>query len=190
MMEQQGWDMAPDYCRARTLVLGVGNPLIGDDGFGPAVARWLLSETALPEGILVLDVGTSTQNILFNILLSQTRPERIIIVDAFDAGRPPGEVFEVEIEQVPVNKSGDFSVHLFPSMNMLKELRDECGMEVVIISAQAEWIPEQVQEGLSPRLAAAVPLAARMVLRQCEKTRAARPQEAISALQRRKTNGH
>jgi coenzyme F420 hydrogenase subunit delta len=159
--------LLPEYCRARTLVLGVGNPLFGDDGFGPAVARHLNDAESVPEGVLVMDVGTSTQDILFNILLSETRPERIIIVDATDVGREPGELFELEVEAVPQNKSGDFSVHLFPSTNMLKELRDECGVEVVIISAQVEWIPTDACVDLSQRLRNAVPCAARMVLRLC-----------------------
>ena len=166
--------LLPEYCRARTLVLGVGNPLFGDDGFGPAVVKHLLDDEEIPDGVLVLDVGTSTQDILFNILLSDTKPERIIVVDATDVGRAPGEIFELEVEAVPVNKSGDFSVHLFPSTNMLKELRDEGGVEVVIISAQVEWIPTDACIGLSQRLRNAVPCAARMVLRLCNTTAAGR----------------
>ena len=75
------------------LIFGCGNILFGDDGFGPAVVRELQESYVLPEDVLALDVGTSVREILFDILLSERRPERLIIVDAVDRGREPGALF-------------------------------------------------------------------------------------------------
>jgi hydrogenase maturation protease len=51
--------MISEMLNKRVLVLGVGNVLFGDDGFGPAVANALADQCVLPADVLVADVGTS-----------------------------------------------------------------------------------------------------------------------------------
>lgn len=139
----------PDYYRKDLLVLGVGNPLFGDDGYGPAVAEELNRRGRVPSFAAVLDVGTGVREILFDLILSPERPREVVIVDALDCGRQPGEVFTVKIDEVPKIKSHDFSLHLAPSLNLLKELRDNAGISVTIIAAQPEPIPEIVTAEMS-----------------------------------------
>ena len=146
----------PSYYRAETLILGVGNPLFGDDGFGPAVVEELENRGRLPAGTVALDVGTGVREILFNLLLSDVRPKNIIIIDALDCGRSPGDVFKVAIDEVPAIKKHDFSLHLAPSLNLLKELKESGRVEVDIIACQPESIPEIVRVGLSAPVAGAV----------------------------------
>ena len=86
-------DVVPEYASRRVLILGVGNVLFGDDGFGPAVAEYLQKNVKLPDDMYVMDVGIGAGDILFNIALSQTRPKKIIVLDAVDVKRKPGEVF-------------------------------------------------------------------------------------------------
>ena len=137
--------------------MGCGNVLIGDDGFGPAVVDYLKEHCRVPAHVAILDVGTGVREILFNIILAEKKPKRIIIIDALDCSREPGEVFTVSIEDIPEEKLHDFSVHQMPTLNMLKELRDLCDVEVVVLAAQPESIPETVQSGLSRKLQAVVP---------------------------------
>ncbi|MEN8614106.1 hydrogenase maturation protease [Dehalogenimonas sp. THU2] len=139
----------PDYYRRDLLILGVGNPLFGDDGFGPAVADELERRGRVPSFAAVLDVGTGVREILFDLILATERPREVVIVDALDCGREPGEIFKVMIDEVPAIKSHDFSLHLAPSLNLLKELRDNAGVTVTILAAQPEPIPEMVTGGLS-----------------------------------------
>jgi len=150
-------DYAPDYYQKATLILGCGNVLIGDDGFGPAVVDYLKEHYRVPAHIAILDVGTAVRELLFNIILAEKKPERIIIIDALDCNREPAEVFTVSIEDIPERKIHDFSVHQMPTLNMLKELRDLCHVEVVVLAAQPENIPETVQSGLSKKLQSVVP---------------------------------
>ena len=154
----------PEYCEARALVLGCGNVLFGDDGFGPEVAWRLLKNYPIPPGVFVMEARVSVREILFDLILSKKRPEKIIIVDAIDAGRAPGEVFEIDLSQMPANKIDDFSMHQLPTSNLLRELKEICGVEVIIVSAQVEHIPESVSPGLSSALSAAVPTACKMVI--------------------------
>ncbi|MDI6852426.1 MAG: hydrogenase maturation protease [Deltaproteobacteria bacterium] len=148
------------------LIFGCGNILLGDDGFGPAVVKRLNDNHALPEHALALDMGTGVREVLFDLILSESKPEKIIIVDAVDhPGRQPGEVFEIAVEDIPAKKIADFSLHQFPTVNMLKELKDHTGIDITILAAQVQEIPEELREGLTPPLAAAVEEACRRILR-------------------------
>src|SRR4030066_2411185 len=88
----------------KILILGCGNILFGDDGFGPLVAEELQKNYNLPENVGVINAGSSVRNILFDIALSEKKPDKIIIVDAIDAAKTPGEIFELPINEIPENK--------------------------------------------------------------------------------------
>ncbi len=138
--------MVSDWHDKRTCILGCGNVLFGDDGFGPAVARRCTRDCTIPADVCVRDVGTSVRNILFNILLSEDRPSHIVIIDAMDVGREPGELFRPDLDAIPETKTDDFSMHQIPTSNLLRELRDLCGVTIAILACQVAHIPE----GVSP----------------------------------------
>jgi len=150
----------PEYCCKPILVLGCGNILMGDDGFGPAVSEYLLKCDALPDKVCVLAAGTSSRELLFNIALSGKRPEIIIIIDAMECSKEPGAVVELSLDDIPENKTDDFSFHQVPTSNLLRELRDLCNVEVILIVLQPFYIPEEVNPGLSPAAKNAVKKAA------------------------------
>ena len=62
---------SPDYYARQTLVLGCGNILFGDDGFGPAVADYLADNYRIPDDTAVLNLGLSTRGFIFDILLAE-----------------------------------------------------------------------------------------------------------------------
>lgn len=147
------------------VVMGCGNTLFGDDGFGPEVIDHLHQEYALPETVLAEDVGTSVRELLFDLLLSPKKPRCLIIVDATD--RPelkPGELKELAIEEIGQSKTNDFSVHQFPSLNLLAELDSQ--LEIKILAVKVANIPSQVEPGLSPAVATAVPRACDWIMGQ------------------------
>jgi len=147
------------------LIFGCGNILLGDDGFGPAVVKRLNDTYPLPETVLAMDMGTSIRNILFDIALNDKKPEKIIIIDAVDRpNRDPGEVFEIPVKSIPENKTSDFSLHQFPTVNLLEELQNETRIKVKIIVAQTDKIPDTIQPGLSPAMMGAVDQACEKIL--------------------------
>lgn len=160
----------PEYCRKPVLVLGVGNVLFGDDGLGPAVVSRLQAEVGERgrEDVCLVDAGTGARGLLFDIALGEPRPGRLLVVDAIDAGRTPGEVFEVSLDDLPANKTDDFSMHQLPASNLLRELRDTCGVEVEIVSCQVEAIPDAVRPGLSDAVERAVPEVCRRIWERVE----------------------
>ena len=149
----------------KVLILGCGNVLLGDDGFGPAVIKKLKQRFNLPDYAHAEDVGTSIREVLFHIALLKQHPEHIIVLDAVDKpGRTAGEVFEIAVEDIPEQKILDYSVHQFPTTNMLKEIQDYCGVQVTIIAGQVAEQLEVVRPGLSKLMRAAVDKAAEKVI--------------------------
>jgi coenzyme F420 hydrogenase subunit delta len=158
-------DIEPEWYGKRVLVLGCGNILFGDDGFGPAVVEHLKANFDIPEDVFVEDTGTGVRDLLFTLLLGEKKPERIIVVDAMDVGREPGEVFLTRAEYLPVEKTDDFSIHQVPTSNLLNELEEEAGVDVVLVSCQVKDIPEEISSGLSDVVTKAIPRAAEEVMR-------------------------
>ena len=159
----------PEYSRKRVLILGVGNVLFGDDGFGPSAVDYMQHNFEIPEDVYIMDVGTGSGDILFNVALSQTKPEKIIILDAVNMKKKPGEVFQLSVDELPANKLSDFSMHFFPSANLLKELRDQMNINIIIVACQAERTPDSVSTGLSDSVKQALPKAVELALKLAQK---------------------
>lgn len=157
------WEL-PEYVRKRVVVLGVGNSLFGDDGFGPAVIHLILRSKELPADVCVVDVGTAVMPVLMDILLSDDGPKRLIILDTVDLGKTPGELLRLSIGQLPQTRADIFSFHIFSARAILEQLRDRRGVEVIILACQAGSIPSEIVEGLSKPVEGAVPRAAGLVL--------------------------
>ena len=109
---------------------------------------------------------TGIREYLFDYLLTEEgRPEHIIILDAVDfPDRTPGDVFLIDSSSIPAKKIHDFSLHQFPTVNLLHELEEHTGIDVMILAAQVEYIPEEIEPGLSDPMATAVPEACEMIM--------------------------
>lgn len=148
----------------KVMVFGVGNILKGDDGIGPAVVNYLEAEGGLPEDVGLLDIGTSIRQVLFDLLMIDQRPKRMLVVDAVtEEGHEPGEFWEVDVDTVGKKMIKEFSMHLFPTTNMLKDIKENTGVDVRVLVIQGKYIPDEIHQGLSPELEAALPgIAARV----------------------------
>ena len=74
------------------LVFGCGNTLFGNDGFGPEVVDELKANPTLPDSVLVLDAGTGIRDLVFDLLLVETPPTMVIVIDAVTVeGRRTGD---------------------------------------------------------------------------------------------------
>jgi len=145
--------------------LGCGNILLGDDGFGPLVAEELLKSYSLPENVSVINAGSNVRNILFHIALNEEKPRRIIIIDAINAGRTPGELMEIPIDDIPANKIDDFSMHQVPTSNLLKELKELCKIDVVVMACQVKEMPAEVTTSVSRQISDAIPEACDRIMK-------------------------
>ncbi len=155
----------PDFCSRPTLILGCGNTLFGDDGFGCELVEYLERHYPVPDAVCLLDVGTGVRKLLFTLCLSPERPMRILVLDAIDVGRAPGEILEISAAEMPAIKLDDFSLHQIPTSNLLHELEEHCGVEVRVLACQTGALPDAVRPGLSGAVRAALPAAADWVVR-------------------------
>lgn len=158
--------MNTDAFSSRVLVLGCGNTYAGDDGVGPRVAGLLAEDPDLPAGVAVQDAGTRIQELLLDMAVADSRPGRIVIVDATQApGRAPGECWVVDLADGPARAATD--LHAFPALTELGMLRRALGVDVRVVAVQAERIPAAPAEGLSPAVAQALPAVVDLVLSLC-----------------------
>jgi hydrogenase maturation protease len=145
-----------------TLILGLGNPLRGDDGIGPRVIEEL-ARRGLPEGVSSLDGGTGGLDLL-NVLEGW---ERVVIVDAADVGREPGQFVRFKPEQARfVETAAPHSLH-HAGLGEALALANALGQslpEMTIFGVQ----PARIDwgQGLSPAVEAAIPALADAVLEE------------------------
>jgi hydrogenase maturation protease len=144
--------------RGPTLVLGIGNVLMGDEGVGVEVIRHL-EGLALPAGVELLDGGTGS----FTLLEPMCRARRVVLVDAAVDQSPPGTVRRLE-----PRFSRDYPRTLTAHDIGLKDLLDAFHIlgdppQVTLFAVTVEP-PTEPRMGLSPEVAAAVPRVAEQVL--------------------------
>ena len=77
----------------QTLILGIGNELLGDEGVGVHAAR-LLREEDLPKDITVVEVGTA----ILDALPELEQADRVIILDAMKDDQPAGTVYKIALD--------------------------------------------------------------------------------------------
>ena len=145
-----------------TLVLGMGNLLLADEGAGVHAAR-LLAERPLPEGVDVMEVGTA----LLDALDAMARAGRIVVVDAMKAGGSPGTVYRIPLEKC--GRPGVIgSLHGFDITRVLALTGRRRAPEVVALGIEPERIEWSMS--LSPAVDRALPFLVEAVLRECAAT--------------------
>ncbi len=159
--------MILDFVKKPILILGCGNILFGDDGFGPAVIEHLETHHSLPENVLAVDIGTGIKEFLFDLIMAPVKPERIFILDAISQSeRKAGELFEIRLERFRDGKGGDRLFHQFPSLDQLQQLGGLTGVDIRILAVQTKEIPDSVRTGLSPEVQEAVPRAGEWLIKE------------------------
>ncbi|NLX17855.1 MAG: hydrogenase maturation protease [Desulfobulbus sp.] len=148
------------------VIFGCGNVLLGDDGFGPAVITRLL-ENNLPSSVLAVDVGTGIREYLLDyLMLPELRPSMLIVVDVDVEGvGSPGEVRMCSPNDLPARKIHDFSLHQFPTVNLLQELQEATGVTVAVLLARPPVPVDGFALELSPEIRAAVEPACQQICR-------------------------
>ncbi len=144
------------------LVLGIGNLLWADEGFGVRCAEAFTERYALPPEVRVLDGGT--QGLYLLPYVQEAR--RLVVFDAVDYGLAPGTLKLVEDGEVPrFMGAKKMSLHQtgFQEVIAAAELTGRCPREMLLVGVQ----PQQLEDfggSLTPvvleRIPAAVELAA------------------------------
>lgn len=148
---------------AETLVLGLGNILLGDEGVGVRVVERLLEQYHFPEGVRVMDGGT----LGLDLLPFLEEASRLLVVDAVQARKPPGTLVRLEGNQVPafldVSKVSPHQEGLQDLLGVAT-LKGYLPDELIFWGAQIESLGVSLE--LSPAVAAQVDTLANKVLEE------------------------
>jgi coenzyme F420 hydrogenase subunit delta len=164
---RQGTGMIQDIIKNPILILGCGNMLFGDDGFGPAVIEHLEAHCSLPETVLAMDMGTGIKEFLFDLIMAPIKPEHIFILDAISQpDRKAGDLFEIRLDRFQEGKKADRLFHQFPSIDQLQQLGSLTGVDIRILVVQVKEVPDTVRPGLSPEVKEAIPRACDWLIKE------------------------
>jgi coenzyme F420 hydrogenase subunit delta len=144
-------------------IIGIGNDLFGDDGFGPRVIDYIRANYNLSSDIEVINAGSSPDFLLDE--LSETDTKKIIIIDVFDTGRTPGELSVISAEDLPKVFPQRLTHHL-PISELIREIVKVRNIDIQVITCQPEKITvPDVCVGLTKRVGDAVPRAADLAIK-------------------------
>jgi hydrogenase maturation protease len=149
-----------------TLIVGLGNPILGDDGVGWVIAQnlrdQLITRTDLEFDFLSLG-GLSLMERL-------TGYQHVILIDAIASGEnSSGKVISFPLNEIPDPTAGhSSSVHdtsLRNALNLGRTMnislpRDE---NIIVVAVEAANVYDFSEE-LTPQVAAAVPIAEKLIL--------------------------
>jgi hydrogenase maturation protease len=152
---------------SRTLVLGLGNLLLSDDGLGIHAIDRLRKDPRIDSGahsnVTLLDGGTQGLSLMPHL----SGFPRLLVIDAIDVGAAPGTVVRFEgkaLDGLP----GKATVHQlgFADLMVAMKLLGESPEEVVVLGVQplsTEWSVD-----LTPPVQNALPALLDMVVAQLE----------------------
>ena len=147
-----------------TVVIGVGNPLMGDDGLGIEALEFLRNGWRFEPHLELLDGGTWGLNLLPQVEAAR----RVLFIDAIDAGAEPGTLVELEREDIPRFLAIKLSPHQIDVKEVLAlaELRGTLPEELAAVGLQPDSV--EMRTSLSPALASRLGDLAACVIRRLE----------------------
>lgn len=116
----------------KAIILGIGNTLRSDDGFGSLLAQRLSGKVPFA----VFDAGVSPENYLEKII--KERPDNLVILDAADFGGAPGELRVLEAEEVKT--ANFFSTHNASISLSINYLLSNIKVDIIILLVQPRTI--------------------------------------------------
>ena len=153
----------------RTIVLGVGNQILGNDGVGVHVANIVKKQVNDPN-ITIDEAITGGMNLL-DLLIGY---DKAVIIDAVKSeDEEHGEVRRIPISDFnTMHSCNPHDVSLIEAIEMAKKMGEEkIPKEIVIIGVMMKEIPCEFGEILSDEIAAAVPEAVDLTLNEIKKDR-------------------
>jgi len=111
----------------RVTIVGVGNPLRGDDGVGPALIERLRGHA----DATLIDASDVPENYLG--MIEGANPETIVFVDAVDLGAQPGDVALIEMAQLGGARVTTHNTSLALAAQMLQA---DTGADIFLLAIQ------------------------------------------------------
>ena len=153
----------------KLMIVGVGNLLQGDDGFGVKLAHRLMKRTDLPENIKLMETGIGGMSLVQELMYGY---DALLILDAYKNGGEPGQLYLLEplipdLSQLKPQELRDYfsDTHYATPIRALNFMQHIGELPEIINIVGCE--PEQIDDlklGLSEPVTAAIPQAEKMVI--------------------------
>jgi hydrogenase maturation protease len=154
-------------------VVGIGSLILSDDGCGIHAVRRLQAEPRVASAARLIDGGTIGPNLLAEL----TGCTRLLIIDAVDAGLPPGSMIWMDFGNPGSTKPATRNAHQSGIPVLLDDLRLLGGDVREVLVAGIQPATTALGTQLSPEVAGALPALTAEVARQVERWAAAVPNE-------------
>ena len=153
--------------RVKTIIVGLGTPILGDDGAGWRVAEAVqsqLQQTGAGQEVEVMLLSLGGLSLMEHLVGCQ----QAIIIDAMNLSiGETGSVYSFPLEALPNPTSGHMgSAHdtsLMTALEMGRKMGAELPAEVMVVGIESPYVYD-FSEQLSPPVSAAIPLAVRTVI--------------------------
>ena len=123
----------------KTVVLGLGNPIMSDEGIGPAIIQRFLDKADAYPHIQFVDVGTGGFSLLYHL----EGADKVIFVDCAKMGDAPGTLRRFTCDQVQtVKRLAHFSLHEGDLLTLIEKAKElgQCPEEIVIFGIEPDLI--------------------------------------------------
>ncbi len=155
----------------RTLVLGLGNPLLGDDAIGLRVAATVRERLAGEPGIVVREEKAGG----LSLMDALTGYQRVILVDAVVTGGTPGAIRRMGPDELPTQRTAlAHGIDLPGALELGRILGLPMPSEVRIVAIEAVRVLE-FRDDMTPAVAAALEPAVEAVLEELRGAETAAP---------------
>jgi hydrogenase maturation protease len=116
-----------------TVVVGVGNTILSDDGAGVHAARLLLEDPRVPAGVTILDGGTLGLELIPYV----SDAARVLFLDAVNSGEAPGRLARMTGNEL-LGTAGGMSVHQLGVADLIAALAlvSDRPQDIVVLGVQ------------------------------------------------------
>jgi len=137
----------------KTIVLGIGNTILSDEGVGVHAAEALRAAYDLPHGVDVIDGGTAGMELLDPL----SGIDLLVVLDAVKAKRAPGTVVTLTGKEVPVFFRSKLSPHQVSICDVLASLEFAGNPPKDLVLIGCEPLSLELGTELTPTVAEKVP---------------------------------
>lgn len=146
------------------LIVGCGNILFGDDGFGPKVIEYMKENNIKLSGdTCLIDGGTSAPHYIFT--LPQDKWKNIIIIDIASMNEKSGTIKILTLDEVK-EEDRYMDVHGMSVTYPLHDLKDK--INIKIVACQPENVPQDMDLNLTETIEKSIPKAVNTTVKLLE----------------------
>jgi len=131
-MSQINFSKLKEKLKGKVLIVGIGNPLKGDDGAGPRLIEKLRS---LKTGYSLIDSGSAPENYLSRIVAE--KPDTILFVDAVEFDGPAGYLKVLAPQDI---MDTSLSTHNASLRLSIRYLEEETSANIILLGIQPKSV--------------------------------------------------